>query len=77
MISIVSDTGPLVHLSEAESLDLLRLAGQVHIPSSVAIEAERYLTAWRIGQPAWITITELLEPNLNEAQEWQQSGLLD
>ncbi len=74
---IVSNTGPLLHLSEAQSLDLLRLAGQIHIPLSVALEAKRYLPAWRVVQPVWITITELVEPNLSEAQSWQQSGLLD
>lgn len=77
MRNIVSNTGPLLHLSEAQSLDLLRQAGQVFIPPSVAIETDRYLPAWHTNRPTWITATELLEPNLEEAQAWQQSGLLD
>lgn len=74
---IVSNTGPLLHLSEAQSLDLLKQAGQISIPPFVAIEARLYLPAWQANQPSWIATIELLEPNLNEAQIWQQSGLLD
>ena len=29
---VVSDTGALLHLSEAGALDLLSLVGEVHIP---------------------------------------------
>ena len=74
---IVSNTGPLLHLSEAQSLDLLQPAGQIFIPPFVAVEARRYLPTWQGNQPSWIATIELLEPNLNEAQIWQQSGLLD
>ena len=66
-----------MHLSEAESLDLLRLAGQIFVPPSVATEAKRYIPAWHTDQPAWIMIAELVEPNLNEAESWRQSGILD
>lgn len=77
MRNIVSNTGPLLHLSEAQSLDLLKQAGHVFISPSVAIEADRYLPVWHTNRPTWITVTELLEPSLKEAQAWQQSGLLD
>jgi predicted nucleic acid-binding protein len=66
-----------LHLSEAQSLDLLRIAGETFIPPSVAIEAKRYIPEWHNDQPAWIVVTELVEPNLNEAQTWRQSGILD
>jgi predicted nucleic acid-binding protein len=74
---IVSDTGPLLHLSEANSLDLLELAGQIFVPSSVAIEVKRYIPAWNSGLPTWIRIADLIEANLNEAQTWRESGILD
>lgn len=41
------------------------------------MEVKRYIPAWHTNQPPWIEITELAEPNLNEAQTWQQSGILD
>ena len=77
MRNIVSNTGPLLHLSEAQSLDLLQQAGEVFIPPFVAIEAHRYLPAWHTSPPSWITIVELLESTLKEAEAWQQVGLLD
>jgi hypothetical protein len=35
---IVCDAGPLIHLSEADCLDLLRPAGNLFLPHRVAIE---------------------------------------
>ena len=35
---IVSDTGPLLHLSEAQALQILSYAGEIHIPKAVEIE---------------------------------------
>ena len=40
MKRIVSDTGPLVHLFEANLLSLLEVAGEVLIPPGVATELE-------------------------------------
>ena len=38
MIRAVSDTGPLLHLTEAQALDTLNLAGEVHTPPQVVSE---------------------------------------
>jgi hypothetical protein len=34
---VVSDTGPVLHLAEAQALNLMSLTGEVHIPTAVDI----------------------------------------
>lgn len=72
---VVADTGPLLHLSQAHSLDLLHLSGAVHIPSAVAVEAVRLNPVWASALPSWITISQLHAPHSAQAQLWEQSGL--
>jgi predicted nucleic acid-binding protein len=72
---IVSNTGPLLHLNEAQALKLLSLAGEVHIPPGVEVELMYHLPGWQ--NPAWLTIHTLKEPHTVEAITWQQAGLLD
>ncbi len=38
----VLDEGPIIHLDEIDSLDLIHHLGKVHVPESVAWEAERH-----------------------------------
>lgn len=75
MRCLVSDTGPLLHLAEAEALPILRLAGDLHIPSFVVVELTHHLSNQQV--PAWITIDTLLPSAVAEAVAWQQAGLLD
>ena len=75
MRRIVSDTGPLFHLTEARALQLLELTGEVHIPRQVAVEMAYLVSDWRT--PAWITVELLREPHSSEAVAWQHAGLLD
>lgn len=72
---VVSNTGPLIHLSEAQALELLELTGEVHIPEGVDHEARRRVPAW--SKPAWLAIDKLNEPHITEAVDWQQAGFLD
>jgi predicted nucleic acid-binding protein len=72
---IVADTGPLLHLSETQSLSLLRLAGDCHIPARVAAEVTGRDPDWR--RPSWISRDELVDPYASDAMAWQQAGLLD
>ncbi len=72
---IVSDTGPMLHLSEADSLELVHLAGAVHIPAAVGTELGRYAPVWH--SPEWLVMDELIEPYAIEANAWRQAGLLD
>jgi predicted nucleic acid-binding protein len=38
---VVTDTGPLIHLAQADSLGLLKLVGEIHLPETVRSELER------------------------------------
>jgi predicted nucleic acid-binding protein len=73
----VSDTGPVLHLTEAQALDLLRHVGEIHIPDAMDAELARHVTDWTLQCPDWISI-ESLAPNVgNTAAAWEQAGLLD
>lgn len=41
---VVADTGPLIHLEQADALSLLELTGEVLVPKTVLDELERGLT---------------------------------
>jgi predicted nucleic acid-binding protein len=74
---LVSDTGPLLHLHEAASLDLLQHAGAIAIPTAVECEMVQHVRAWRTCKPQWITVTPVRTPYDAQATEWQESGLLE
>ncbi|MGH9873093.1 MAG: DUF3368 domain-containing protein [Pyrinomonadaceae bacterium] len=74
---VVSNTGPLLHLSQALSLDLLRLSGEIHIPPAVATEAARHYSAGTGALPAWINITSLQPVPTTQAQVWEKANLLN
>lgn len=55
---IASDTGPpLLHFSEAGAIHLLSLAGEILIPSLVAVEFEENAQGW--NPPQWVKIVDL------------------
>ena len=72
---IVSNTGPLLHLSETQALQILSHAGEIHIPKAVEIEMKLLDSKWRT--PSWITVDPLEARRQTQAQAWQQAGLLD
>ena len=47
MRKIVSDTGPILHLRETGSLDLLRKAGRIFIPPMVDLELLSHISSWK------------------------------
>jgi predicted nucleic acid-binding protein len=74
---IVCDTGPLLHLREADSLDIVEALGSVAIPPMVYSELIGLDLFWREEKPAWVNITAL-DPSSSEASlRWMQAGLLD
>jgi predicted nucleic acid-binding protein len=74
---IVCDTGPLLHLREAGSLDLLQAAGQVSIPPAVDSELSALDVDWSRERPEWIEVFSLDDSHQNQASGWMRAGLLD
>ena len=74
---IVSDTGPLLHLREAGTLDTLRAAGQVFIPPAVETEITALDAGWSGDRPEWIEAVPLKPPFQEQASDWMKAGLLD
>lgn len=77
MRCIVCNTGPLLHLGEARAVELLELAGEVHIPRAVDWEMGRQEGGWSGGKPIWLRVSPLVPPHDAEAGAWQKAGLLD
>jgi predicted nucleic acid-binding protein len=73
---IVCDTGPLLHLQEASSLDLLSAAGRIVIPSAVRAELNDYDPLWNESRARWITVESLEPENARRANRWVQADLL-
>jgi predicted nucleic acid-binding protein len=74
---IVSNTGPLLHLGEAELLTLLERAGEIHIPRAVDLEMAQHELEWRTRRPDRITASTVTTPFDAQATRWQQVGLLE
>jgi predicted nucleic acid-binding protein len=72
---IVCDTGPLLHLSEAGAIHLLSLAGEILIPSLVAIEFEASAQGWH--PPQWIKIVDLEKETRQKAEKWLRANQID
>lgn len=72
---IVCDTGPLLHLSEAGAIHLLSLAGEILIPSLVAIEFEANAQGW--SPPQWVKIVNLEKSTRQKAEKWVKTNQID
>ncbi len=55
---IVSNTGPVLHLGEAEALSLLEHTGKFHIPKVVDTEIEQHDPDWKRKRPTWIRVDD-------------------
>ncbi len=75
MRRIVSNTGPLIHLDEAQALELLHLAGEIHVPNQVLAEMKYHKPGWE--RTDWIIVDVLSENYQRQSSAWQQAGLLD
>ena len=71
---IVCDTGPLIHLSEANAIHLLRLAGGILIPTTVAAEFRKNLPNRKL--PEWIAVGELSTRSRSQIQQWVKKELI-
>jgi predicted nucleic acid-binding protein len=75
--TLVCDTGPLLHLHEANLLALLTQAGDVQVPSAVDEEMVAHFPAWRYLASTWSTVHVLSKEARLEADAWVHAGLLD
>lgn len=73
---VVSDTGPILHLYEAGALGLLGHLPEVHIPRAVAREVLEAIPSWLSEEPTWLVVTHLSPPHVEEARDWEATGIL-
>lgn len=73
--AIVCDTGPLLHLHEAGAIHLLKSAGDILIPSTVAMEFKQNTSKWKL--PNWIHIHRLNTQFSAQSFEWVQKEIID
>jgi predicted nucleic acid-binding protein len=76
MKTVVCDTGPILHLKEANLLNLLEKMGVIYIPHQVDAELSEIDNSWSNEKPFWISIHNLSEADLNQAEVLSNSGLL-
>jgi len=67
---VVCDTGPLLHLGEANIIHLLQIAGEIIIPFVVAEEFKRNTSDIKL--PDWVIIKELDEQFQKTVLEWKR-----
>jgi predicted nucleic acid-binding protein len=73
MNTVVSDTGPIIHLSEINQLSLLKNCGKVYIPERVKFEADQIIS---IKWPAWFIIEKLSDDESKRVDFWVRTGCL-
>jgi predicted nucleic acid-binding protein len=66
----------VIHLTEAQALHMLGLAGEVHVPQAVEAELSRNLVDWPARRPDWVRVDALVSPHIEDALAWQQASLL-
>lgn len=71
---VVCDTGPILHLREAEALELLAGAGEVLIPPAVERELETRLPNWSTSRPSWLQVARVTQEDARHAEEWMAIG---
>lgn len=73
---IVCDTGPILHLQEANLLELLQKTGKVYIPKMVDTEMNELCPQWKKHRQEWIFVEPLLPDETKQAESLFLSGLL-
>jgi predicted nucleic acid-binding protein len=73
---IVSDTGPVLHLWEARSIDLLSLAGDLCIPGAVERELSNHWLTFGTASPPWLRTASLQPPYDESAANWWRAGII-
>ena len=76
MRSVVSDTGPVLHLHEARALHLLQLVGEIAVPPAVDEELGRWIGGWNSQRPPWISSREVDATSADDWRAWCEAGIL-
>jgi len=72
---IVCDTGPLLHLSEADAIHLVRPAGNILISPAISTEFKRNASKQKL--PSWVKIRQLDQSARDRISEWIAKGIVD
>ncbi len=73
MRTIVCDAGPIIHLYEANCLQLLRQTGNLYLPRRVFHEVQTTIHL-KEPWPEWLQVISLSSHELREAGVWKRSG---
>src|SRR5579871_1804577 len=77
MKRLVVDTGPILHLHEANALHLLPLIGNIFLPPTVVVELHAHAPdLWSSVLPEWAKIQPLSPVNQSLAVQWHHANLL-
>lgn len=68
------DTGPILHLKEAEAFELLEKTGEVLAPPAVNMELETRISNWSTDRPSWVRIVQLSDEDARQAERWRTIG---
>lgn len=71
---VICDTGPILHLREAEALELLATAGDIIIPPAVERELGTRLSDWPTNRPRWLQVGRLSNEETRQAEELMAIG---
>ena len=72
---IVCDTGPLLHLSEADAIHLLEQAGDVLIPPAITAEFKRNAPERKL--PGWVETRRLDQSTSDAISAWVDKEIVD
>ena len=77
MKRLVADTGPILHLHEADALQLLPLIGKIFLPPVVVAELRAHSPSlWPGAFPEWVQLQTPSSENQQRAMQWRRAGLL-
>lgn len=71
---VVCDTGPVLHLREAEALQLLAATGEVFVPPAVERELEARLPDWSTIRPSWLQLARVADQDARQVEELMAIG---
>jgi predicted nucleic acid-binding protein len=73
---VVADTGPLLHLHEADALQFLPLVGEISVTPLILAELRMNAPPLWLTTPVWLKIHNLTSAMQQQASAWQHAGLL-